>query len=513
MLQLSSPSVPHVRSGTVVLQVTLCAAGFLAATPMVHAQTTPPLWVEGRVSTGLTLSSNGAITPVPQSEQAIEVSPGVRIVANGARVKGSLDYAVRAMHDFQDTAGDNLRHSLNTQGRVEVWDGRAFIDVSGVVSDEAISAFGPVGGSGISDTNHSQTASFRFSPYLQGGLAGWADYQLRYTYATSNIEQASRSDSRSRELALSLQDTGLQTLGWSLQAQTGRVDYSLGRETRSDSLRLGFNYRPSPQLLLTALAGVERNDVLTVSLESYNLTGIGFDWRPSPLARLALDLQKRYFGHSHNLQLEYRSGRTLWRVRDVRDASNSPEQLATASLGSLYDLLDAFYLTTIPDPVLRAQQVQAELLQLGLPADTVVFQNFLSSSATLARTQSLSAVLQGRRTVLTATLSSSRTSRLQSIISLGDDFDNSSYVLQQGLSLAVAHRLTPLSALSVEWGLQRSEGSLASLKTRTHSLAVHLSTQLAPRTSGSLLLRRTVQNSPTSPYGETAIAGMVNHRF
>jgi uncharacterized protein (PEP-CTERM system associated) len=102
---------------------------------------------------------------------------------------------------------------------------------------------------------------------------------------------------------------------------------------------------------------------------------------------------------------------------------------------------------------------------------------------------------------------------LQSLISLGDDFDSSDFVLQHALGVSVGHRLTPLTSVSADWSLQRNEGSLASQKTTSNSLTLRMNTQLAPRTSGSVQLRRTVQDSPTSPYGETSIAGTVNHRF
>ncbi len=491
----------------------VCWACCALASPLVMAQSGQALWVEGRVSAGATLSSNGSQTPDARSEQVFEVSPGLRVVANGARVKGALDYSLRMLHHFQDTSGDSLRHALNGQGNVEVWDGRAYIDASAAISDEAISAFGAQGGSGISDTNRSETVSYRFSPYLKGRLVGATDYELRYTLSGSDTRQAARSDSASQDLSMLLRGVVNGPLGWSFQVQSAATDYSQDRETRSDSARLNLNYTVTPQLLFTAMAGVERNDVLGVQRESYNMLGLGLNWRPSPRGQLSLDLQDRYFGHSHNLQAEYRTGRTLWRLRDSRDASNSPTQAASASLGTLYDLVDAFYLTSETDPVRRAQLVQAELLRLGLPGDTEVFQSFLSSSATLARTQSLSAIVQGRRTVVTATVNRTRTSRLQSAITLGDDFDSSSFVLQQGLSVSVGHRLTPRTSASADWSLQRNQGSQAGQRTSTRSLSLRLNTQLGARTSGSVQLRRSVQDSPTSPYGETSIAGTVNHRF
>lgn len=506
------------RSARQMLRSGCCIGAFSLVSPFAMGQGAQSLWVEGRVSAGVTVSSNGSQTPDARSEQVIEVSPGVRVVANGARVKGSLDYSLRAMHHFQGTSDDSLRHALNALGSVEVWDGRAYVDASAVASEEAISAFGPSGGSGISDNNRSATFSYRFSPYLKGRLAGATDYEVRYSLAGSNTRQAGRSDSQSQDLSLLMQGVFNGPLGWSIQAQSGTTDYSQDRETRSDSVRLNLNYAVTPQLMLTALAGVERNDVLSAQRESYNITGVGADWRPSPRSRLSLDLQKRYFGHSHNLQLEHRTGRTLWRLRDSRDVSNSPTQAATVYMGTFYELVYASIADDFPaysEAELKAA-VDKWFATNGYPEsaqDLAVFQGFLSSSATLARTQSLAAVLQGRRTVVTATLSRSRTSRLQSLISLGDDFDSSDFVLQHALGVSVGHRLTPLTSVSADWSLQRNEGSLASQKTTSNSLTLRMNTQLAPRTSGSVQLRRTVQDSPTSPYGETSIAGTVNHRF
>lgn len=485
----------------------------LAALLAVPAWAQSSLWVEGRVGVGATLTSNGAQSSASVADQVLEVNPGLRVVANGARVKGSLDYSLRVLHHLQDTSGDSLRHALSAQGLVEVWDGRGYLDVSATVRDELVSAFGALGGSGVSDANRSETASFRFSPYIQGRLTGAADYELRYTLATSDTRNSGVSDRDSHDLSLRVQGRPSGPLGWSVLAQSSITDYSLDRETRSDSLRLNLNYSVTPQLLLTAMAGTERNDVLSVQAASYGIAGVGVDWRPSPRSRLSADLQDRYFGHAHSVQLEHRTGRTLWRLRDSRDVSNSPTQAASAALGTLYDLIDAAFLSLETDPVARAQLVQAELLKIGLPGDTLMLQRFLSSSATLARAQSLSAVLQGRRTVWTASLNRTRTSRLQSVITLGDDFDSNTYVLQQGWSLAVGHRLTPQTSLSADWSLQRNEGSAAGQKTRLQTLTLRLNTQLAPRTSGSLQLRRSVQDSPTSPYGETAVSGMVNHRF
>lgn len=475
----------------------------------------PSLWVEPRVSAGLTLSNNGNLSSTsPQSQQTLEISPGVRAVMNSPRMKGYLDYSLRSLHLVQDNSGSSLRHELNASATVDAWDNRVFVDMSGVVADEAVSAFDTQTAGGLADVNRSETASFRFSPYVRGSVAGVADAELRYSLQSSDTEVASRSDVTVQDLSLRLvHRVAGQRLGWSFDALSREVDYSLGRDTRSDSLSAGLIYAATPQLQLTLLAGLESNDILTLTKESYSITGLNLEWRPSPRTRLFVGLEDRYFGRGHNVAFEHRTGRTVWRFADSRGVIDSPLQAASASLGSIYNLLDDLYASIEPDPVQRAQLVQAELLRLGLPADAQIFQDFLTSSASLERSQQLSVALVGVRSVVTLAVSRTNSRRLDSIVTQGDDFDTNTRILQRGWSLNIAHRLTPLTAVSLALGSQKNEGTGITLANRTNTLSVGLTTRLAPRTSGSLILRRTVYDSATSPYGETSIAGVITHRF
>jgi uncharacterized protein (PEP-CTERM system associated) len=519
-----TPSTPRLaewqlqRSGVAAAALAvLLSSGLAQAQEIAAPGPKPSLWLEPRVSVGATLSSNGNLSATnARSEQVIEVSPGVRMVANGPRAKGFLDYSLRGIYYAQGTSGDGLRHALNASGTLNAWDNRAFIDVSGVIDDQAVSAFSPTANA-FGDTNRSQTASFRVSPYLRGDLAGLADYEARYSLETRSTETNSRSDVTVQALSLALGSRMQgQTLGWSFNASSQDVDYSLGRATRSDSLRAGLIVVVTPQLRTTVYAGVESNDILTPSRKSYNTTGFDVEWRPSARTRLFVGLEDRYFGAGHNIALEHRTGRTVWRLTDTRGVVDSPLQAGQASLGSIYTLLDNLYASTVPDPIQRAQLVNAELIRLGLPPDAQISQSFLSSSATVDRAQSLSLALVGQRTVVTFALTRNRSSRLQSVFGLGDDFDNNSRIDQQGWSVNVGHRLTPISSLSAAVSRQTSDGSGIGVAQSNRSTAFTLgyTTRLAPRTSGSLQLRRTqYDNSGFNAFSETAITGLLTHRF
>jgi uncharacterized protein (PEP-CTERM system associated) len=477
----------------------------------------PTLWLEPRISLGATLSNNGNLSATdPRSEQLIEVSPGVRLVMNGPRVRGFLDYSLRGLYYAQDTSGDNLRHALNATGTFNAWDNRAFVDVSGVVDDQAVSAFSPTSNA-FGDINRSQTTRFRVSPYVRGDLAGLADYELRYNLETRSTDASTRSDLTVQALSLALGSRMQgQTLGWTFNANAQEVDYSIGRATSSNSLRAGLIAVISPQLRSTVYAGIESNDILTPNRESYNTVGVDVDWRPSNRSRLFVGVEDRYFGTAHNIALEHRTARTVWRLTDTRGVNDSPLQAAQVSLGSIYTLLDNLYAPTTPDPIERAQRINTELLNLGLPGDAQIFQNFLSSSATVQRAQSLSVALVGQRSVITFALTRTRSNRLQSLLNLGDDFDTNSRIDQQGASINLAHRLTPISSVSASLARQTSEGSGVGLTqtNRSTSLALGYTTRLAPRTSGTVQLRHTqYDNSAVNAFSETAISALLTHRF
>lgn len=473
------------------------------------------IWVEPRITTGVTFTNNGTqATSNPTAEQVLEVTPGVRVVMNSPRAKGFIDYSLSALYHAQGTSGDNFRNALNANVTLEAVDNRAFLDVSGVMSDEVVSAFGTQS-LGRTDVNRTETSSFRVSPYLVGDLGGSASYELRYGAEVLNTDDNTRSDITVQDLSLRMRsDMVGQTLGWSLDASAMTADYSLGRRTRSDQVQGGLLYAVSPQLLVTLLAGVEANDVLTPTREKYNTGGLSLDWRPSERTRVVAGAQKRYFGTGHNLSFEHRTGRTVWRITDTRDVVNNPLDPRSAALGSIYGLLYNLYAGQEPDPVRRARLVEAELLRLGLPSDVAGFDNFLSSSPTLDRAQGISVALVGLRDVVTFALNRTTSRRLDPTTqTLGDDFDGNERIQQHSWNVIYAHRLSPLTTYTASLGWQKNKGVISGRDNRLTSLTLGTTTRLSLRTSASFQILRAVYDRLDSPYGETAISAFITHRF
>lgn len=472
----------------------------------------PSIWVVPRISISQGFSNNGNLTSLDRrDEQITEISPGVGVVVNNARLKGFLDYSLRAFYDAQNTVRNNVQQTLNTNGTFNAWDNRAFIDFSGVIGQQAISAFDSPSVESMGNDNLSETSSFRFSPYLRGVLANSLDYELRYAWQTSRTDTTFRSDLSSHEglARLGRQATG-QSLGWTVEASRAKLDYSFGETQTLDAVNGRLFYVVSPTLTLSALAGRESNDLLTPEKKSYTSRGLGMEWQPSERTRVALERTKRYFGDGHNVEIEYRSRRSVWRFVDTRDVVTNQLDANPATQGTLYGLIDA--LSSEPDPVRRAQQVNAELQRLGLPADFQVTPRFLTSSASVQRMQELSLGLFAPRDVIIFAVARNTGRRVNPLVNLSDDFSMAADIVEKAWRVSYAHRLTPLTSLNATYLRQNSEGINTSLRYSLSSVTLGITTRLGMRTSGAVQVRHAT-SSGTNPYKETALLGIITHRF
>ena len=493
-----------------------CGAAVAALSPAWAQLGTAPkasVWVEPRISIGATVSDNSRLQGgQAKSEQTLEISPGIRVVANQGRIKGFFDYNLSGLYRMQNTGGDTLQHRLNTSVQVNAIDNWAFLDVSGNVSQQQLSAFGPVAASPSTNANQTQTATYRVSPYVRGQFPYGVNYEARYNVQGTKSQANARGNTTNQGWSGSLaRQVG--SAAWSLMADHQSVDYDQARSTTSTNLAGRFSYAWSPQWITGLTLGQESNDLLSLGNKSYANYGVDLTWRPSDRTTLSAGVNDRYFGTGHNLSLQHRSARTVVRFSDVRSVSTTPNANVNASLGTLYDLLDALFATLEPDPILRAQMVQTELTSRGLPGDLMVTQSFLVSQATLQRQQQLSVLVSGRRDSFTVTYGRGKSNRLLNNLTLGDDFDSTSEVKTETLSFLYAHRLTPVTSANATYSLQRSQGDLDSQRNSQYTLSLGVTTQLGRRTAGSIQVRRIQSSNGLNPYSENALVGNILHRF
>lgn len=473
----------------------------------------PRVWIEPRVFLTQTYSDNYLLTTTNrQSEWVTEIGAGVTAVFNMPRLKGSLDYALSGLYHARGVAENERNQDLRGRMLLDAWNNTAFVEVDGAIADERVSAFGTQTVNGNNPVNRSETRRFRVSPFLRGLLDDAYEYELRYTLLTQSTDVAGRPDLDERGWNGRIASAeGLSRLGWELSTSTRETDYNIGAEpTEYRDLLALVRYDLSPTLRVYVQGGREQNNLLTPDNESYTTHTLGADWRPVERARIAVSRSKRFFGNGHSLQMEYQMRRVLLRFTDERDFTTGR---IGGDEGSLAGFLDDLYRQQQPDPVLRAQLVQAELQRLGLSGDLTTIPAYLTSSAAVERNQQVAMVVLTARGAVTFTIERSTARRLDTGGIRGDDFDLSDEIRQKGWSVSYAHRLTPRTSLGLSYQRRDATGQFnSSLDTRVQSAAIGLTTRLGWRSTGSLQLRHTQYDS-TSPYRENSIEAALVHRF
>lgn len=450
-----------------------------------------------------------------KSDQITDISPGVRIEANTARLKMHVDYSLHDLYYAQGSRGNTTQNWLNAFGTLEAVENRLFVDMSGVIARQAISAFGaPSAGSYSVNANSTETSNFRLSPYLRGRLGSLADYDLRYARSMLRTRTSTSYDTDVDELMGRINgDTPLSALGWSFDASRQRYDYSAGRTSESDRWRAFLTYRFDPTLKFSFSGGRERNDFSSLSKQNWNTNGYGLDWIPSERTQVSAFREKRFFGSGHQVTLTHRFPLSTITYRDSRDVSALPYQMTMVGLGNIYDQLFAQLESSIPDPTARATYVNALLSAAGMSPDTQVVPGFLSSQVTVQRRQELSALLRGVRNMVTVGYVRSQNDRLG--LGIGTDFSTYSSIVQKGVNLGWSHQLSPLTALNITAFRMRNNGIGIGVNqdSTQKTLSAALSTKFSARTTGSLTARHTKWDSTINPYSENAVIGNVAVQF
>lgn len=465
-------------------------------------------------SIDITATDNGQLTSQGENDLITRATVGVSAFAARSRVQGVFDYSLSAVGHSSGPDRKELQHRLSTNGRAELIDDRLFIDMSGSVSQQAISAFGAQSTDpALGNANRTQVSTFTVSPTLRGALAGAVGYEARLTgtYSDSGTNSASDANQAAAVLRLSSLSRGSR-LSWSADLTRQEVDYSLGRRSRQDRLRVVLGYAFNQDLVVSLTGGRETNNFATLEKASHNDIGVMLNWRPSPRTSLTASYERLFFGSSHSVQFSYRTPRTAWMLLDTRGVSTSTGQ-SGVTIGTTYDLFFALLAQEQPDPVLRDLLVRQRLREANLNPNDPITLGFVPASTSLQRTQALSAVLFGVRSTLSLRLSRSQSSVLDVTTRANSDLGLSERVEQTALTVDVAHRLTPVSSIALAAGWQRTRGQLDTQRSTLGSLTFAYTTRLGQRADLAAGVRHARFDSPTSPYDENAVWANVRLRF
>jgi len=444
-----------------------------------------------------------------QSDLITQVSPGLHMTSSGGRVRGFFDYSLTGLLYARDSDSNEFQNSLNAALNVEAVENFAYVDIASTISQQFVSAFGTRSTDpSLVNRNLTETRTLRVSPYLRGTLASSADYEARLTHDSTKESGASAVDETTNELSLRVaQRTTATVFSWSAEGVHRNTDFGLGRDTEEDVVRGVLGFAPNPDLRLSARAGYESNNFVSLDKKGHSIWGLGVDWIPSERTKLSAFAEERYFGPGHSLTFAHRSARTVFTFSDVRDVFNESDRRSPGSLGTAYDLFFSLFASQQPDPVLRGQLVEAFLLANGIPRSATVPTGLAVSTETVERRQQLSLALLGLRDTVVLSAWQTRTQRLAGAIlaNANDDLANGNQLRERSVDVNWAHRLTPQAALNVTLSISRNSGTVLDQSTDLRTLYVSWTGRLGPRSSLSIGARRAEFRSPIEPYDESAV--------
>jgi uncharacterized protein (PEP-CTERM system associated) len=171
--------------------------------------------------------------------------------------------------------------------------------------------------------------------------------------------------------------------------------------------------------------------------------------------------------------------------------------------------------SAIPDPEERAEAVRRRLKETGISADSVLSSNFVSARPAIFRNDVASFALLGRINTATLTMVRKEQRSFGVRVTGGGDAADEDF-RQMGIHANLAHKLTPLTTLTLTATSLRTEGLAVTPKQSTQQrYSVFLSTALGPRTSASLGLRRSTFHGSTEleSYRENAVFASVSIRL
>jgi uncharacterized protein (PEP-CTERM system associated) len=522
--KLSAPS----RIGGAILLLCTTAAMAQDATP---GDSGSGWFIKPRVSLTETLTDNANINrnnAGKQSDLISEITPGIRIEARTARLKGYLDYGLSGYFYANQSGYSNTQNSLNAFGTYEAVEKWLFVDFSGVIAQQSISAFGAQSPSnGTINNNKTETGNYRISPNIKGPLFGTADYDLRYSLSTSRSAAENVSDVNISQWTGKMNGaTSFQKLGWTIDANQQTTDYSQGRKTEATLFRGIANYSVTPQFRLRLSSGWESNNYASKEQDSFRTYGYGFEWNPTERTNLTAAKERRFFGDGHNVNFNHRFPMSSIGYTDTRDISVLPEQFTTVGRGTYYDLYYqqcAQQLGNTQSPLYVADQSKLALAadacantllaQTGVSGNSVYNSGFATSQATVRRNQQFTWAVFGARNSLTLIANRSESQGVLATKIGIDALTDSTLIKQQGFSLNYTHQLSEISNLNALVSRQESNsGGTRSdnLKTIFTLYQLNVSTRLGAKTTGILSARRSEFDSSTNPYTENALIGTVS---
>lgn len=442
-----------------------------------------------------------------------EISPGLNVRNTSGKVKGYLNYSLNLINRSGGENKNALQNSLNSSVNVEVIEGHGFVDTNAFISQQTVSAFALQTNNNNNSSNKTEVSSYSVSPYYRGRLSNILSYEARYSLTTTKAKSLDKFSSNDRLASLKVGgDEVFGKLSWSVGADQQITSRDNAADTEISGLKISLSYPITNKLIFSVSGGRQNQNYTSSEKDSSWTSGAGLNWSVSEMTKLVASLENNPIGKTYSINFEHRTPRTSWRVSDVKNVSLSNNR-ATPGLGSTYDLLFNQFSSIEPDLIKRAILVNNYLQANGINSNTIAINGYLTSGASLQRTQNISFALLGIRDTVTFTATHSSGKRIETSNAIFDDFNKSSSIRQDGYAITYTHRLTPDTVVSNQFLNQKIYGDVSSQKSELKSVNISASTRVGVKTYVALSARHSRSSSSLSPYRETAVTGNLTVQF
>lgn len=522
------------------MPVLLAAVSLLAAAFPAHAdfRISPTL----RLSETWTDNVNLTEDEFAHSELITQVAPGLTITNRSRRLVVDATAQLSAFEYLHDSdkrtrrgfalddedAGpgvSKIQRSYRASLRGELARDLFFLDANATRGQQSISAFGPrITGDSYSTNNRADIETWSISPYLVRRFGSVASGQVRFTRdAVGGASYAGFNRTSGDTLQASLASgPAFRSVVWGLGYTDQDLEGARYGNSSTQNVNGNLRYILSRTWSVLANAGYDRYEYEGLGGGDQGANwSLGFAWTPSPRTTLQATAGRHFFGNTGSLLAVHRSRHTSWNLSYSDAITTSRQQFLLPSTIDTAGLLDGMFATAYPDPVVRAQVVQAYMQQNGLPPSLSDSINYLSNrfmrqkrlvASMVYRKGRSSAVLSGHLSDRNAISDQQSDSPL-----LGSQQGRySDNVRQHGVEANYTYRLNTRANLTARYSLNESEARDRDYRSYQRVLQVGLSRRFGDMT-GSLDLRRRSgdlgNRASTGTFTENAISATVFKTF
>jgi uncharacterized protein (PEP-CTERM system associated) len=247
-----------------------------------------------RLTLGAGYSDNIDLTKNGDGDVAGEVTPGISVRGESARLKAQLDYQMQNVFFLDHSDDSSTYNQLNSSASAELSKDLLFLDASANAGQTVIDANRSISiGNLNTSSNRSDFITYSISPYLQSHLGGYADAKLRYRYsdvlydsngaadATINAVNADLASGRGRIFKQLSWNVSYSYLKQNNDNSSGNTSTGNGDSTYKNTDGEA-RYALSKTFSLVGQAGYANNDYQTSDqIENGSYWALGGYWRPS----------------------------------------------------------------------------------------------------------------------------------------------------------------------------------------------------------------------------------------